>query len=500
MSIDAEIEVTAGNNAVSGDIAVSEYGAAVAREYADQAKEYAEQAVSARNIAEAWAESGNPPTGEGTRSAKSWTKVSQAWAESDAEPDGVSGARSSKSWNTAARQWAEGDGEPDGVDGAKSAKTWAETASSQAAVAAARANEALVSQQAAAASAKAALASQTAAASSETSARQNAESAAAKLAQMMADLKLKADVASPALTGTPTAPKADGSNTAQIANVSYVGDVVNAAMEKLVNGSSAALDTLQELGKALGNDPNFATTMTNALAQKLDKTDNAMSATKAVQDGDGNIITSTYATKAEVTGTAASLAKVAASGSYNDLLDRPVIPSKTSQLTNDSRFVQTDTSGNVTLTGTLTATKVFNAYYNDYAEFFPRGGGTLKGDIIAVDESSAREQYVQATDKSKCVVGVQSEDFAFVIGGRSVEAGESILEKNMDSFIPVALAGRVYVRFMGRAETGGVVVPSEIPGVGRMAAEGDDTGQCVGRIVRADNGQNVRLVKILVGR
>lgn len=499
MSIDAEIEVTASNNAVSGDIAVSGYGAAVAREYADQAKEYAEQAVTARNLAEAWAESSNPPTGEGTCSARSWAVVSQAWAESNAEP-GVSGTRSSKAWNTAARQWAESDGEPDGVYGAKSAKAWAAVASEQSGIAANKAGEASVSQKAAAESAKAALASQAAAASSATSARQSAESAAAKLAQMETDLKSKADVASPALTGIPTAPKADGSNAAQIANVSYVGDVVSAAVEKLVNGSSDALDTLQELGRALGNDPNFATTMTNALAQKLDKAANAVSATKAVQDGDGNVIKATYATKSELAGATSSLAKVAASGSYTDLLDRPVIPSKTSQLTNDSCFVQTDEGGNVTLTGTLTATKVFNAYYNDYAEFFPRGGGTLKGDIIAVDESSVREQYVQATDKSKCVVGVQSEDFAFVIGGRPAEAGESILEKNMDTFIPVALAGRVYVRFMGRAELGGMVVPSEIPGVGRIAAEGDDTSQCVGRIVRADNGQNVRLVKILVER
>ncbi len=500
MSIDAEIEVTAGNNAVSGGIAVSAYGAEVAREYADQAKEYAEQAAMAKSLSEAWAEGENPPAGESTRSAKSWSKVSQEWAESDAEPNGISGARSSKSWNTAARAWAESDGEPDGVGGAKSAKVWATVSSEQSAIAISRANEANTYKTSAAASAKAALASQTAAASSETSAKQSAEAAASKLAQMKIDLKAKADVASPAFTGTPTAPKADGTNVQQIANVSYVGEAVSAAVEKLVNGSSAALDTLQELGKALGNDPNFATTMTNALAQKLDKTANAVSATKAVQDGSGNVITSTYATKSELTGATTSLAKVAASGSYTDLLNRPTIPSKTSQLTNDSRFVQTDTNGNVTLAGTLTATKVFNAYYNDYAEFFPRGGGTLKGDIIAVDETSAREQYVQATDKSKCVVGVQSEDFAFIIGGRPAEGDENVLEKNLDSFIPVALAGRVYVRFMGRAEIGGVVVPSEIPGVGRMAVEGDDVSQCVGRIIHADNGQNVRRVKILVGR
>ncbi len=46
---------------------------------------------------------------------------------------------------------------------------------------------------------------------------------------------------------------------------------VDAAIEQLVNGSPAALDTLKELSDALGNDPNFAATITNALAGKVDK-------------------------------------------------------------------------------------------------------------------------------------------------------------------------------------------------------------------------------------
>lgn len=46
---------------------------------------------------------------------------------------------------------------------------------------------------------------------------------------------------------------------------------VDRAIEQLVNGSPAALDTLKELSDALGNDPNFAATITNALANKVDK-------------------------------------------------------------------------------------------------------------------------------------------------------------------------------------------------------------------------------------
>ncbi|HBN7126143.1 TPA: phage tail protein [Escherichia coli] len=76
---------------------------------------------------------------------------------------------------------------------------------------------------------------------------------------------------SPTLTGTPKAPTAPaGNNTTQIATTAFV----KAALAGLVGSSPAALDTLNELAAALGNDPNFATTMTNALAgkQPLDST------------------------------------------------------------------------------------------------------------------------------------------------------------------------------------------------------------------------------------
>ncbi|EEH3380871.1 phage tail protein [Salmonella enterica] len=77
--------------------------------------------------------------------------------------------------------------------------------------------------------------------------------------------------ASPTLTGTPKAPTAAaGNNTTQLATTAFV----QAAIAALVNSSPGALDTLNELAAALGNDPNFATTMTNALAGKMDKTAN----------------------------------------------------------------------------------------------------------------------------------------------------------------------------------------------------------------------------------
>ncbi|EJT4817904.1 phage tail protein [Citrobacter freundii] len=76
---------------------------------------------------------------------------------------------------------------------------------------------------------------------------------------------LKAPLDSPELVGTPTTPTPPLSvSNKQIANTEYV----QAAVAALVGSSPEALDTLAELADALGNDPNFATTMLNALAGK----------------------------------------------------------------------------------------------------------------------------------------------------------------------------------------------------------------------------------------
>ncbi|MDO5598157.1 MAG: hypothetical protein Q4F92_07365 [Acidaminococcus sp.] len=556
---------------------------------------------------------------------------------------------------------------------AANAADGANTANVQAGLAHESADSAAASATAAAGSAKTASTKASEASTSANNAAASAKAAADKYTALVNnDLPKKANLAGADFTGKVTFPTAPaGTNNTQGATTAFVV----AAIASLVNGSPAALDTLQELAKAMGNDPNFATTITNLIGTKLDKSGTAV---KATADAAGNNIQTTYATKAEMTKAAndakngaltgqvqadwnvtdtsskayvknkpvvypkaaklegeapvntatdlvyakcgnsdrfrirvggaenagwvelatgddnndpiyirqyscnaggngtdaffktlvreavlldasgntsfpgnitalnfvglaskatadaagnnihttyatkkelptvpskvsaftndsgyaksADLATVATSGKYTDLLDRPAIPSKTSELTNDSRYVSTDASGNVVLTGTLTATQVFNAVYNDYAEFFPRGGDTERGDIIACDETSTREQYVKATDKSQCVVGVHSEEFAQIIGGLQVEEGKGVMETNIRQFIPVAMAGRVHVKYFGKAIVGTKVVPSEIPGVGRAWQEGDSLDHVVGRIVEPDTRQDVRLVKILVGR
>lgn len=68
-------------------------------------------------------------------------------------------------------------------------------------------------------------------------------------------------------TSVPTPATTNKSNT--IANTEFVHGVVS----NLVNGAPTALDTLQELATALGNDPNFSTTILNKIGEKENKTD-----------------------------------------------------------------------------------------------------------------------------------------------------------------------------------------------------------------------------------
>ena len=106
----------------------------------------------------------------------------------------------------------------------------------------------------------------------------DAEVAAVDVSAQLADYLLiataastYAPLASPALTGTPTAPTASAlTNSTQIATTAYV----DSAVSSLVDAAPAALDTLNELAAALGDDPSFATTISTTIGEKLAKASN----------------------------------------------------------------------------------------------------------------------------------------------------------------------------------------------------------------------------------
>lgn len=95
-----------------------------------------------------------------------------------------------------------------------------------------------------------------------------------------------------------------------LTNKKYVDDKVAG----IVNSAPETLDTLQELATALGNDPNFATTVATQIGKKVDKVD-GMSLTH-------NDLTNELKANYD-----AAYAYSQAKHSYNDLTDKPTIPS-----------------------------------------------------------------------------------------------------------------------------------------------------------------------------
>ena len=89
--------------------------------------------------------------------------------------------------------------------------------------------------------------------------------AISEVTNLQTSLNAKAPLASPALTGTPTAPTAAANtNTTQIATTAYVqGEITD-----LIGGAPGALDTLNELAAAINDDSSYASTITTALAAK----------------------------------------------------------------------------------------------------------------------------------------------------------------------------------------------------------------------------------------
>lgn len=157
-------------------------------------------------------------------------------------------------------------------------------------------------------------------------------------------LAAKAPLASPALTGTPTVPTATaGTASTQAASTKFVADAIAA----LIASAPGALDTLDELAAAMGDDPNFAATVTTALGGKLAKTSNlsdltdVAAARTALQLGSAALsAAAAFANAAQGAKAdsavqpaalgayvlASALSAVATSGSYADLSNRPTIP------------------------------------------------------------------------------------------------------------------------------------------------------------------------------
>ena len=131
--------------------------------------------------------------------------------------------------------------------------------------------------------------------------------AQSKISGLSTSLGLKADLASPALTGTPTAPTATaGTNTTQVATTAFV----KTAVDNVIASAPGALDTLDELAAALGDDANYAATITTALAAKAPLASPALTGTPTSTTAAADTNTTQVATTAYVVGQASAATPV----------------------------------------------------------------------------------------------------------------------------------------------------------------------------------------------
>ena len=188
--------------------------------------------------------------------------------------------------------------------------------------------------------------------------------------------------------------KADASHTHSSSDITDIDDYatkdyVDTSISGLVDNAPDALNTLNELSAALNDDSNFASTITTALAAKADSADLATVATSGSYDDltDKPTIPTKISDLSDDSDFVASsnLATVATSGDYDDLSNKPTIndstitiqkngstvdtfttngsaktidipvPTKTSDLTNDSNFVVSSSLATVATSG----------FYND---------------------------------------------------------------------------------------------------------------------------------------
>ena len=162
------------------------------------------------------------------------------------------------------------------------------------------------------------------------------------------------------LTDKPSIPQdlSDLTDTSNLLATDFTGyattSYVDTQVSNLVDTAPEALNTLNELAAALGDDANFSTTVTTLIGGKADA-----STVTNLQ----NILTAEIETKA----TAADLATVATTGSYNDLFNKPTIPTvptNVSSFTNDAGYL----TQHQDLSTYALKTELFSGSYNDLSD------------------------------------------------------------------------------------------------------------------------------------
>lgn len=146
----------------------------------------------------------------------------------------------------------------------------------------------------------------------------------------------------------------------------------------------------------------------------------------------------------------------------------------------------TAASGSLSCSGTFTATKVYNAVWNDYADALPRDfmSNIDYGNIVALNHTTGK--YRLATKQiADVVVGVCSDTYGHLLGGKPL----TNMEDNLKDYAPIAVAGNVKVLVTGKVRVGDLITVSNIPGIGKRANRYfHKPGTIVGKALESHDG------------
>ena len=309
---------------------------------------------------------------------------------------------------------------------------------------------------------------------------------------LQAALDLKAPLASPALTGTPTAPTAAANtNTTQVATTAYVQTEIT----DLIGGAPGALDTLNELAAAIDDDASYASTVTTALGNRLSST--ATVTLSGDVTGTANFssnvatISATIAADSVALGTDTTGNYVqqgatsgnGISGSVNSEGGTFTVASNAVSENTASTIVFRDSSGNFSA-GTITATAT-SAQYADLAENYTADANYEAGTVVSFGGDA--EVTANGADMDRRVAGVVSTDPAHLMNADC--AGDHV--------VALALQGRVPCKVTGAVAKGDIMVAA---GNGMARAEADPkVGTVIGKALEAHaSGEGV--IEVAVGR
>ncbi|MFW6046585.1 MAG: hypothetical protein ACOCP4_02200, partial [Candidatus Woesearchaeota archaeon] len=134
--------------------------------------------------------------------------------------------------------------------------------------------------------------------------------------------------------------------------------------------------------------------------------------------------------------------------------------------------------------GYFYATRVYNAVYNDLAEFMPKAEDAEAGDVVIMTENGLAPSKERLDG---AVVGVYSDSYGYALGA-----------EDQENKIPVAISGRVWVKIAEPCKIGDLLVSGK-RGRASIRRSGDNVlGKVIGKVLKNKDDYDEERIEMLV--